>query len=161
MFNIQLQVSGGLRIFLSGRGSLLLLLLPPATKLQEGNACVIVFTGVGAVSVQGRLRPGGFCRGVSVQGDLCQRDPLYGNVRVVRILLECILSLQIFCRKLHENERIWSPRWSARVTGTPMDPPIQVNVRCSQIDDSNSVKFCSGVCSFCRNFAKLCGAPDF
>ena len=39
------------------------------------------------------------------------------NERPVRILLECILVLQIFCRKLHENERICTP-W-----GRPWNPP--------------------------------------
>ena len=31
----------------------------------------------------------------------------------------------IFCRKLHENERIWTPR-GARVSGAPLDPPMEV-----------------------------------
>ena len=51
------------------------------------------------VSVQGGLCPGvgGLCPGgSSVKGGLCQgdppdRDPPYGNVHAVRILLECIL----------------------------------------------------------------------
>ena len=42
--------------------------------------CVILFTGGGSLS-----------RGVFFQGGLCQGDPPYGNVRLVRILLECIL----------------------------------------------------------------------
>ena len=64
------------------------------------------------VSVQGGLCPGGHCWGIFVQGDLCpggrslskvvfvcevsvwglpDRDPPYGEDRMVRILLECIL----------------------------------------------------------------------
>ena len=31
------------------------------------------------------------------------------NERPVRILLQCILILQYFCWKLHEDERIWTP----------------------------------------------------
>ena len=57
----------------------------------------------GSSSVQGGLCAGGVCLGVSVQkvsvkeslclGGLCpgKGDPRYGNVRVVRIVLECIL----------------------------------------------------------------------
>ena len=30
-----------------------------------------------------------------------------------------------FCRKLHENERIWTPR-GARVPSAPLDPPMIV-----------------------------------
>ena len=48
----------------------------------EGGLC----PGVG-VSAQGVLCPGG---SLSSAG-LCQGDPLYGNVRAVPILLECIL----------------------------------------------------------------------
>ena len=40
----------------------------------------------GGVSVQERLCPG---------GGLCQGDPLYGDVRAVRILLECILLCEV------------------------------------------------------------------
>ena len=74
-------------------------LLPPATKLREGN----VFTPV-CDSVHGRER--------SVQGGLYQGDPLpYGNVQALRILLECILVLSIcFLRKLHEIETNWTQR---------------------------------------------------
>ena len=49
------------------------------------------------VSVQGVSVQGVSIQGVSIQGSLskergpCQGDPPYGNVRVVRILLECIL----------------------------------------------------------------------
>ena len=32
--------------------------------------------------------------------------------------------LQIFCRKLHENERIWTPGSGGRVPGAPLDPPM-------------------------------------
>ena len=56
---------------------------------------------LGEVSVQGFLSGGslswGLCTGgfsvqeVSVQGGLCQRDPLYGYLRPVLILLGCIL----------------------------------------------------------------------
>ena len=50
------------------------------------------------VSVQGDLCPGrSLSRGVSVQGGgLCQGDLLYSNERTVRILLECILVVDIF-----------------------------------------------------------------
>ena len=86
-------------------------LLPPATKLQQGNVftsvCDSVHRGVSiqegslseGVSVQGVSVQGGPCpRGVSVQrggvcpsgGSLSGRSP-YGYVRAVRILLECIL----------------------------------------------------------------------
>ena len=30
----------------------------------------------------------------------------------------------IFCRKLHENERIWTPRGGARPWRPPLDPPM-------------------------------------
>ena len=36
--------------------------------------------------------------------------------------------LQIFCRKLHENERIWTPM-RVRVRGTPLDPPTRLLVQ--------------------------------
>ena len=98
-----------------------IVLLPPATKLGKimfSHLSVILFTGVvsfqgglsvqwglcpvgslsgglcpGWVSVWGSLSRGSLSRGVSVQegGGLCQEDPPYGNVRAVRILLECIL----------------------------------------------------------------------
>ena len=62
------------------------------------------------VSVQGALCSGGsLFRGLSVQGvltrgslsrGLCQGDPPYGNMRAVRILLECILVFKlILCAK--------------------------------------------------------------
>ena len=31
---------------------------------------------------------------------------------------------QFFCRKLHENERIWTPRGGARPWRPPLDPPM-------------------------------------
>ena len=31
----------------------------------------------------------------------------------------------IFCRKLHENERIWTPRGGARPWRPPLDPPME------------------------------------
>ena len=91
--------------------------LPNIYRPQRSNVftpvCDSVHKGVdlcpGRVSLKGGLCPGGLCpvgslsRGVSVQsglcpervslkGGLCQGDlPLYGNVRAVRILLECIL----------------------------------------------------------------------
>ena len=39
---------------------------------------------------------------------------------------------QFFCRKLHENERIWTPR-VARVPGAPLDQPMKM------IDTGNSL----------------------
>ena len=42
------------------------------------------------------------------------------NKRVVCIPLECILVLQCFCRKLHENERIWTGGASIAL----LDPPM-------------------------------------
>ena len=35
--------------------------------------------------------------------------------------------IAIFCRKLHENERIWTPGEGARVPGAPLDPPKEVS----------------------------------
>ena len=89
--------------------------LPPATKLRQGNVFTPVcqlFCSPGGVlvSVQGGLCTKGLCWGVclrvsvhgvsvwgvSVRGDLCHRDPLYGNVRATRILMECILVAQYF-----------------------------------------------------------------
>ena len=67
--------------------------LPLANEVCEGY----VFTGVclstGWISVQGGLCFRGVCPGGSLSGGLCHRDPPphYGNVRVVRILWECIL----------------------------------------------------------------------
>ena len=52
-------------------------------SVQEG----VSVWGRGCLCPEGSLSR----RGVSVQGDLCQGDPLYGNMRAVRILLECIL----------------------------------------------------------------------
>ena len=49
-------------------------------KVMFLHLCVILFRG-------GGLCPGGLCPG----GDLHDRDPPYGNVRVVHILPECIL----------------------------------------------------------------------
>ena len=66
-----------------------------ANEVCEGY----VFTGFclstgGSLSKGGSLSRGCLCRGGSLSGGLCHRDPtppLYGNVRAVRILLECIL----------------------------------------------------------------------
>ena len=90
--------------------SLLLLFLPPATKLRQGNVftrvCDSVDRGGGSVPAcltrshdHGGLCPGGggLCpegvsvrRGISVQGgSLLGRIPPYGNERAVSILLEC------------------------------------------------------------------------
>ena len=64
-------------------------------EVCEGN----VFTGVcpQGVSVgRGRVSAQGVCvwgvsaqGGISVQGVLCLRDPPYGNVQAVRIILKC------------------------------------------------------------------------
>ena len=32
----------------------------------------------------------------------------------------------IFCRKLHENERIWTPRGGTRPWHPPLDPPMTI-----------------------------------
>ena len=95
---------------------MLCLLLPSAKEVAEGN----VFTAV-CDSVQGGLCPGGLCPGavVSVEGGglcrggwslfggLCHRilppTTPYGNMRVVRILLECILI--IFCLMLSQQQK--------------------------------------------------------
>ena len=78
--------------------------LPPATKLRQGN----IFTGIcqtfcsqGGVSVQEGLCPGrslsggslsrGSLSGGFLSGRPPTETPLYGNERMVRILLECIL----------------------------------------------------------------------
>ena len=68
--------------------------LYPGGSLSREGVPVSVSVGVSAqgVSVQGVS-----IQGVSIQGSLskergpCQGDPPYGNVRVLRILLECIL----------------------------------------------------------------------
>ena len=59
---------------------------------------------------------------------LNHRDPpdkphLYSKEWVVCILLECILILQFFCRKLHGNERI-STLVGASLASLPLDPPM-------------------------------------
>ena len=51
--------------------------------MSRGKSVSRGVISVWAVSVQGGR--------VSVQGVLCQGDPLYGKERAVRILLECIL----------------------------------------------------------------------
>ena len=85
-------------------------LLPPATKLREGN----VFTPV-CHSVQGgSLSRGSLSRGVSVEGSLrggslsrgsVSGRPPYGNLWTVHSLLECILVhnriSSIFTREVH------------------------------------------------------------
>ena len=68
--------------------------LYPGGSLSREGVPVSVSVGV---SVQGVSVQGVSIQGVSIQGSLskergpCQGDPPYGNVRVVRILLECIL----------------------------------------------------------------------
>ena len=96
-------------------------------KVRFLHLSVILFRGV---SVQGCLCPGGLCAGVSVQGGVCpgvgevfvgggslskgvsvwevsvketHPPPPYGNMRVVRILLECILI--IFCLMLSQQQK--------------------------------------------------------
>ena len=71
------SVHGGSRS-LSWRG------LCPRRSLSRGSVS-------GGVSVRGVSVRGVSVQGVSVQGGLCHGDPLYGNERAVRILLECIL----------------------------------------------------------------------
>ena len=94
------------------------LLLQSTNEVCEGN----VFTGV-CLSTRGGwalcLCPGGSpSRGVSIVGSLSR-----GSL-AVRTLLECILVLQIFCRKLHENERIWTRGWRASLAPS-LDPPMR------------------------------------
>ena len=51
----------------------------------------------------------------------------------------------IFCRKLHENERIWTPRGGARPwCPPPLDPPMESMVRnCAKRGDGFNVdEFC-------------------
>ena len=94
--------------------------LPPAYevygKIMFLHPCDNLFTGGGAY-ITGHMRgesvQGGRCPGGSLfrEGGLCQ-TPLYGNERVVCILLECILvgatlrAHTCFCRLLHH----WCPR---------------------------------------------------
>ena len=77
---------------------MLVILLLSATKLQEGNVFPPVCDSVhgGSLSRGGALSRRGLSLGESLsRGSLsrgvCQRDPPDGNVRAVRILLECIL----------------------------------------------------------------------
>ena len=35
-----------------------------------------------------------------------------------------------FCRKLHKNERIWTPRGGARPWRPPLDPPMNMVINC-------------------------------
>ena len=82
---------------------LLLLLLPT----NEGTVmflylCIILFGGL----CQGGLCPEwGLCLGESlsgsVQGVLCEGDPLHGKERAVRILLECILVMRKHSSRMH------------------------------------------------------------
>ena len=55
----------------------------------------------GGISIQGSLSGGvSLSMEVSVKGGICQGDPpmlLYGYVRAVRILLECILVFYMYC----------------------------------------------------------------
>ena len=108
-------------------------LLPAATKLWPRlflHVCVILFTGGGLragrippdrESPPGQADPPGADtpqpgsrhppeqnppRADTPPGSTLQHTV---NEWPVRILLECILVLQIFCRKLHENERICTP----------------------------------------------------
>ena len=74
-------------------------------KVMFLHLCVILFTGFvegggfcpgGSLSGRGSLSGGFSVQGVSVQGGLCPGGslsgrPPYGNMRAVRILLECIL----------------------------------------------------------------------
>ena len=43
----------------------------------------------------------------------------------------------IFCRKLHENERIWTPRGGARPWHPPLDPPMIVIATLKKVNNSN------------------------
>ena len=72
--------------------------LCPGGSLSRGLSVQRGFLSKG-LSVKGGLCPEGVSvqRGVSVQGDLCQGDPPYGNVQAVSILLECIFVCYIFC----------------------------------------------------------------
>ena len=49
----------------------------------------------------------------------------------------------IFCRKLHENERIWTPRGGARPWCPPLDPPMKY---VEDVEDrSNTHKGCNAM----------------
>ena len=77
-------------------------------KVMFLHVSVILFTGGSRSLSMGGLCPGGgLCQGVSLSGrGLCHGDPTYGNEQAVRILLECILIVQIFfvenCMKMKE-----------------------------------------------------------
>ena len=98
-----------------------------------GGACMVFAGGMCVVFARGCVWffPGGACM-VFPQGGHAwfflgglrriRRDMV--NERAVRILLECILVLQNFCRKLHENERILTERGRVRIPGTPLDLPL-------------------------------------
>ena len=61
----------------------------------------------------GGLCPGGSLSGGSLSGGLCHGDPLYGNERVVHILLECILvyiNKFLFCILKHTLNHMWFPQ---------------------------------------------------
>ena len=45
----------------------------------------------------------------------------------------------IFCRKLHENERIWTPGGGARPWRPPLDPPMGSTLECLQQNGKSAV----------------------
>ena len=96
----------------SQRSLMVCILLPPVTKLRQGNVftpvCDSVHRGVSVLActtghmTRGSLFRGSLSWGVSVQGGVSvwgvsaqgvyvRETPQYGNEQAVRILLECIL----------------------------------------------------------------------
>ena len=91
------------------------LLLPPANEVCEGYVFtgVCLSTGGGRAWWQGGMRGAGMC---GIRWDTV-------NERAVPILLECILVLTIFSRKLDEIEKNWI-EMGVRVPRAPWDPPL-------------------------------------
>ena len=89
-----------------------------------GGPCVVLFGGAMCGFIWGGMC--GFIRGGGhawfFQFFRIQWDTV--NERAVRILLECILVLQFFCWKLHENERIWILEGGGESLLPPLDPPM-------------------------------------
>ena len=80
----------------------------PGPMFLLGGLCLwshVPFGG-GGVSVQGGLCPGEvFVQGGLCQGDPPDRDPLYDEGQVVRILLECFLVVIIIKKRRYEQEK--------------------------------------------------------
>ena len=82
-------------------------LLPPATRLWQDNAFTPVCDSAHRVGVSvggGGLCPVGSLSGRSLSGGVPVREiPLCGNVRVVYILLECILVLNVLFNSMFDH----------------------------------------------------------